>query len=359
MKHLDFTFVPLFITGAPNFVLYLCEDISAPDQSPRWRILASTRGSPTITSTSTSSSGLILEPHESVIEVQWQSAVSNNGNDLRLLWLPSSACALVGVLTNRRALILQVSQDGTLSTANSSNFSKARHGAMTSEQPCSITWAGATLLISSESGAVDYLLPGQVLHPKANVNVLESKIVQQLCGRSNSSAGFGRLASLARSIAQTGAFRLVSCLPDRLLFASFTLNPSGGIEPYLQLHCRPCQLAEPVLLGSIACINSSEATTTIDSASSSLSLLQIAPTTNSGPPANDTLCLLAARFVHANQRLSGAAADQHATEGEPLLLKELCMTILLTSFDYVASWRCAFWTNISGPFTGADGVFCN
>lgn len=185
-----------------------------------------------------------LEAFERVLDVHWQPRCDQS-NDVFGFWNSCSPNTyLTGVLTNTRVLLFAASHNRELQLLSSFIHSPMpmprsfpatcshrafmqSYGSPSMERmdPVgSISWVGASLVYSKESGEVGYLLPGK---PSPSVGI------------------YGSVAFFPTILSQHGGLRIVCCLPDRIVFASTSpFSKSCGIY----LCCRPWLPIEPLLL---------------------------------------------------------------------------------------------------------------
>lgn len=162
-----------------------------------------------------------LLPHENVLQVLCQ---------------PLSSNALVGILTEKRVIILsqelvQLAQVNTASRA------------------LSLTWICSALCYADENGTVRYLLPRNVVYDSSHSHreVVHKMLARAMAIDLDVDLQQGQLCSLSRQATETRCFFFVGCLPDRLIYATYAcLSPISGWK--LNYCVRPTVPAEPVLL---------------------------------------------------------------------------------------------------------------
>ena len=236
--------VPYAHIHMADAVLFSAVASSAENES-QWALLLSEAGQPAAISWDRA---LLLKPRERVLDVQWQPAEMADTEKAEV-WFPPPRVALLGVLTDSRVLMLAASPNSSLklmceqthsgqrfrgevigNAAFMQAFGDADAAATTPDPALSLSWAGAALLFSRESGDVGYMLPAR---PSPTMTPR------------------GSCCTLPLSITRHGSLRLVAVLPDRLLVAS--TSPGQA----LLLACRPFLPLEPLLLSMFALLLSS------------------------------------------------------------------------------------------------------
>ena len=213
--------------------------------------------------------GLPLREGEVALDVKWQPWPKHDQGSFKELTkredVGSCVSQLLGVLTTHRVFILSRDKQG-LQILNSVVFrdeakrwntennvsSPSKSNQHGKDKVTSMQWLGISLVYSSASGSVHYIVPSAVTQTLSQEQLIENLLRNRSLGMENlHSHHRGHLCSLPSNCFELGALRILACLPDRILYAASAVDPSTGLIN-MSIMARPCLPVEPMILGLLA-----------------------------------------------------------------------------------------------------------